>query len=189
MRKFGLPVVVAVNHFKGDTAAEFARIETACAAIGVQAVPCTHWAEGGKGALALADAVTNAAGGAETFTPFYPADLPLAEKIRRIATGIYGAGSVTFDSAASAQLARFEAAGFGRLPVCMAKTQYSFSTDPAAKGAPGGFALNVREARLSAGAGFVVALCGEVLTMPGLPRHPAAFEMFVTADGEIGGLS
>jgi len=189
MRKFGLPVIVAVNHFKGDTAEEFARMEAACAAIGVQAVPCTHWAEGGAGALALAEAVTKAASGPNNFAPFYEADLPLAEKIRRIATGLYGAASVTFDAAASAQLARFDATGFGRLPVCMAKTQYSFSTDPTAKGAPEGFSLNVREAKLSAGAGFVVALCGDVLTMPGLPRHPAAYEMFVTPDGEIGGLS
>jgi formate--tetrahydrofolate ligase len=189
MRKFGLPVIVAVNHFRGDAEAEFARIGAACAAIGVPAISCTHWAEGGAGALALAEAVTKAAGGDKNFTPFYPADLPLAEKIRRIATGLYGAGAVTFDTAAAAQLARFESAGFGALPVCMAKTQYSFSTDPAAKGAPDGFTLNVREARLSAGAGFVVALCGDVLTMPGLPRHPAALDMFVTPDGEIGGLS
>ena len=189
MRNFGLPVIVAVNLFGGDTEAEFVCIKTACAAIGVPAILCTHWAEGGRGALDLAEAVIKASGEEQKFTPFYPADLPLADKIRRIATGIYGAASVTFDAAAAAQLARFEAAGFGRLPVCMAKTQYSFSTDPAAKGAPDGFALNVREARLSAGAGFIVALCGDVLTMPGLPRHPAAFEMFVTEDGEIGGLS
>jgi formate--tetrahydrofolate ligase len=189
MHKFGLPVVVAVNHFKGDTEGEFAAIGAACAAAGVPAIPCSHWAEGSNGAIALAEAVTRAAGGENDFIPLYPADLPLAEKIRRIATGLYGAASVTFDSAAAAQLARFEAAGFGLLPVCMAKTQYSFSTNPTAKGAPDGFNLNVREARLSAGAGFIVALCGEVLTMPGLPRHPAAYEMFVTTEGEIGGLS
>jgi len=189
MRKFGLPVVVAVNQFNGDTAEEFASIAGACAAIGVTAVPCSHWAEGGDGALALAEAVTKAARGEQNFAPFYPADLPPAEKIRRIATGLYGAGAVTFHATALAQLSRFEGSGFGALPICMAKTQYSFSTDPAAKGAPSGFTLNVREARLAAGAGFIVALCGDVLTMPGLPRHPAAYDMFVTEDGEIGGLS
>jgi formate--tetrahydrofolate ligase len=189
MRKFGLPVVVAVNHFKGDTAKEFAAIASACTAIGVEAVPCTHWAEGGKGALGLAEVVTTLASHPGNFTPFYEADLPLADKVRRIATVLYGAGVVTFDATAAAQLARFEAGGFGALPICMAKTQYSFSTDPAVKGAPAGFTLNVREARLSAGAGFIVALCGDVLTMPGLPRHPAAYDMFVTEDGEIGGLS
>jgi formate--tetrahydrofolate ligase len=189
MRKFGLPVVVAVNRFSGDTEQEFAAIATACKTIGVTAVPCSHWAEGGEGALGLAETVTRLAEEGAAFQPFYASDLPLTEKTRRIATGIYGAEAVTFDTAAAAQLARFEAAGFGALPVCMAKTQYSFSTDAALKGAPSGFTLNVREARLSAGAGFVVALCGDVLTMPGLPRHPAAESIFVTADGEIGGLS
>jgi formate--tetrahydrofolate ligase len=189
MRKFGLPVVVAVNRFTGDTAAEFAAIAAACEEIGVAAIPCSHWADGSAGALGLAEAVTRLTAEPAPFQPFYPAELPLAEKIRRIATGIYGAASVTFEPAAAAQLARFESAGFGALLVCMAKTQYSFSTDPALKGAPDGFAVNVREVRLSAGAGFVVALCGDVLTMPGLPRHPAAFDIFVTPDGEIGGLS
>jgi formate--tetrahydrofolate ligase len=189
MRRFGLPVVVAINRFTGDSAAELAAVQQACAAIGVAAISCNHWAEGSAGAVALADAVAELADAGGEFTLLYPDDLPLAEKIRRIATVIYGAAEVAFEPAAAAQLARFTAAGFGALPVCMAKTQYGFSTDPAAKGAPSGFTLRVREVRLSAGAGFVVALCGDILTMPGLPRHPAACDIFVTSDGEIGGLS
>jgi formate--tetrahydrofolate ligase len=188
-QKFGLPVVVAVNRFASDTAAEMDAVVAACAAVGVTAVPCSHWAEGGAGALALADAVVAAAAGDAAFRPLYADELPLPEKIRRIATEIYRADAVTFDHAADMQLARYAAGGFGGLPVCMAKTQYSFSTDPAAKGAPDGFSLHVREVRLSAGAGFVVALCGDILTMPGLPRHPAALDMFLNEAGAIGGLS
>ncbi len=187
-QKFGLQVVVAINRFVSDTPAELAAVIDACAAIGVTAVACGHWAEGGAGAAALADAVIGATENA-AFRPLYPDDLPLREKIRVIATEIYRADGVTFEPAAAAQLKKFEAAGFSRLPVCMAKTQYSFSTDPAAKGAPTGFILHIREARLAAGAGFIVALCGDILTMPGLPRHPAAAQMFLTPDGEIGGLS
>jgi formate--tetrahydrofolate ligase len=189
MRQFGLPVVVAVNRFSGDTAAEFAAIEACCAAVGVQAISCTHWADGGAGAAKLAEAVMSIAQPSPVLRPLYGDAESLAEKIHAIATKIYRAGSVTFAPAALAQLRKFEAAGFGALPVCMAKTQYSFSTDPNLKGAPENFELNVREARLSAGAGFVVALCGDILTMPGMPRHPAAADIFVTAEGEIGGLS
>jgi formate--tetrahydrofolate ligase len=189
MRQFGLPVVVAVNRFSGDTAAEFSAIVAACAAVGVRAVSCTHWADGGAGAAALATAVLEIAGSTPALHPLYADAEPLADKIRAIAKRIYRAGSVTFAPAAVTQLQKFEAAGFGGLPICMAKTQYSFTTDPARKGAPEDFELNVREARLSAGAGFVVALCGDILTMPGLPRHPAAAEIFVTAEGDIGGLS
>jgi formate--tetrahydrofolate ligase len=189
MRKFGLPVVVAVNRFAGDAAEEFAAIESACAAIGVQAISCTHWADGGAGAAALAEAVVALAETPPELHPLYPDDLKLADKIRTIATEIYRAETVTFAPSALAQLEKFEAAGFAALPVCMAKTQYSFSTDPALKGAPTGFELHIRETRLSAGAGFVVALCGDILTMPGLPRHPAAADFFVNPEGEIGGLS
>jgi formate--tetrahydrofolate ligase len=189
MRQFGLPVVVAVNRFSGDTAAEFAAIEACCAAVGVQAISCTHWADGGAGAAKLAEAVMSIAQPSPVLRPLYGDAESLAEKIHAIATKIYRAGSVSFAPAALAQLRKFEAAGFGALPVCMAKTQYSFSTDPNLKGAPENFELNVREARLSAGAGFVVALCGDILTMPGMPRHPAAADIFVTAEGEIGGLS
>jgi len=189
MRKFGLRVVVAVNFFAGDTAAELSVIEAVCEEVGVRAVICHHWAQGGAGAVALAEAVVGMAAQAPVLRPLYPDDLALAEKIRVVAREIYRAGAVTFEPAALAQLRKFEAAGFGGLPVCMAKTQYSFSTDPAAKGAPEGFELTVREVRLSAGAGFVVALCGDILTMPGLPKVPAAEGIFVNGDGEIGGLS
>jgi formate--tetrahydrofolate ligase len=189
MQKFGLPVVVAVNKFVGDTMAEFAAIEESCARAGVRAISCSHWAEGSAGAAALAEAVVEMAHDAPVLRPLYEDALPLAEKIRVVAREIYRAGSVGFEPAALAQLKKFEDAGFGHLPVCMAKTQYSFSTDPAAKGAPSGFELPVREVRLSAGAGFVVALCGDILTMPGLPKMPAAEGIFVNESGEIGGLS
>ncbi len=189
MQKFGLAVVVAINRFVKDTPEEITAIVEACAAIGVEAVPCTHWAEGGAGAQALAEAVIElTAKDSAPFSLLYKDDLKLEDKIRRIGTDIYRAETVTFDAAALAQLKKFEAAGFGNLPVCMAKTQYSFSTDPTLKGAPTGFSLNIREVRLSAGAGFVVALCGDILTMPGLPRHPAAEDIFLDASGEIGGL-
>jgi formate--tetrahydrofolate ligase len=189
MQRFALPVIVAVNRFTGDTVAEFTAIEAACAAVGVRAISCRHWADGGAGAASLAEAVMASAEDLPVLRPLYGDVESLAEKIRTIATKIYRAGSVTFAPAVLAQLQKFEAAGFGALPVCMAKTQYSFTTDPTRKGAPENFELNVREVRLSAGAGFVVALCGDILTMPGLPRHPAAADIFVTAEGEIGGLS
>jgi formate--tetrahydrofolate ligase len=189
MRKFGLPAVVAINRFAADTVEELAAVQVRCASIGVQAVPCNHWAEGGAGAAALAESVTALAQNPAPFELLYPDDLALTEKIRAIALGIYRAGEVTFEPAALAQLRGFEAAGFGSLPVCMAKTQYSFSADPSAKGAPEQFSIKIREARLSAGAGFIVALCGEILTMPGLPRHAAAEEIFLDEAGQIGGLS
>jgi formate--tetrahydrofolate ligase len=189
MRKFGLPVVVAINNFTGDTPAELAAAMDACGDIGVQAVPCSHWAEGGAGAMALGQVVTRLAGSAGGFRLLYEDSVPLAGKIERIATEIYGAGAVTYTDEAARQLVQFEARGFGALPVCMAKTQYSFSTDPAQRGgAPSGFTLPVREVRLAAGAEFIVALCGNILTMPGLPRHPAANDIFVSEAGEICGL-
>jgi len=189
MRKFGLPVVVAVNRFAADTPAEFGAVAAACAAIGVRAISCTHWAAGSLGAGELAEAVAEMVETPHRFRLLYPDDAPLEEKIRTIAREIYGAAAVVFEPAAAAQLRGFAAAGFGHLPVCMAKTQYSFSSDPALKGAPEGFTLKIREARLAAGAGFVVALCGEILTMPGLPRHAAAEDIFLDGDGNIGGLS
>jgi formate--tetrahydrofolate ligase len=189
MRKFGLPVVVAINSFTSDTPAELAAAIAACGKIGVQAIPCRHWAEGGAGALDLAEAVTRLAGGDDQFKLLYEDSMPLAGKITRIATEIYGAAAVTFTDEAARQLTKFEAEGFGALPICMAKTQYSFSADPAQKGgAPTGFTLPVREVRLAAGAEFIVALCGNILTMPGLPRHPAATDIFLSPDGEIWGL-
>jgi formate--tetrahydrofolate ligase len=189
MRKFGLPVVVAINRFTADTPAELETIQAACRAIGVQAISCNHWAEGSAGADALAQAVTALTQSPPTFQPLYADALTLEEKIRTIATQIYGAAEITFAPHAATQLRAFTQAGFGEMPVCMAKTQYSFSADPTLKNGAAGFTLNIREVRLAAGAGFIVALCGEIQTMPGLPRRPAAEEIFLDAAGEIGGLS
>jgi formate--tetrahydrofolate ligase len=189
MQAFGLPVVVALNRFATDTQAELDAVAVECARLGVRVIACSHWAEGGAGALALADEVAAMVQAPSAFRFLYPEEMPLAEKIRTIATRIYRAAEVQFEPLALRQLRGFEEAGFGALPVCMAKTQYSFSADPTAKGAPEGFALKIREARLSAGAGFVVALCGEIMTMPGLPRHAAAEAFFLDEHGQIGGLS
>ncbi|MES2020378.1 MAG: formate--tetrahydrofolate ligase [Pseudomonadota bacterium] len=189
VRAFGVPVVVAVNRFDGDTPAEFAVIEDIAAAQGCEAVLCTHWAEGGTGAEALAEAVVALCDhNAGQFAPLYSDELSLFDKINTVATRIYRAEEAIADASVRAQLARWEAAGFGHLPVCMAKTQYSFSTDPAKLGAPTGHVVPVREVRLSAGAGFVVAICGEIMTMPGLPRVPAAEGIRFGAEGEIEGL-
>jgi formate--tetrahydrofolate ligase len=189
LRKFGLPVVVAVNHFTADTDAEFAAIQHAMAAIGIQAISCTHWADGGAGAEALAQAVVRRIeAGTADYRPLYPLDLPLADKIRVIAREIYRADDIALPDAVARKLAGFEAAGFGAVPVCIAKTQYSFTADPTVMGAPTGHVLPVREVRLSAGAGFVVAVCGDIMTMPGLPRVPAAESIFLRDDGQIEGL-
>ncbi len=189
MRKFGLPVVVALNSFTSDTAAEIALVRDALAALGTEAVPCTHWADGTAGAAALAEALGRLldAGGAR-FRPLYPPEMPLADKLRTIAREIYRADGVSLPAPVSARLKRFEEAGFGGSGVCVAKTQYSFSADPARLGAPDGHTLPVREVRLSAGAGFVVAVCGEVVTMPGLPRRPAAEAIRLDAQGRVQGL-
>lgn len=189
LRAFGLPVVVAVNHFTADTTAEHDALKRLCRdVLCVEAITCHHWAEGAKGAADLARAVVAMAGTGGSFQMLYPDDMPLAAKIETIAKRIYGAGAVAFDPAAAAKLARFESAGYGSLAVCMAKTQYSFSTDPAALGAPSGHTIPVRDVRLSAGAGFVVALCGDIMTMPGLPRVPAAHGISIDAQGRIDGL-
>ena len=189
MRSFGVPVVVAINHFAGDSDAEIAAIETAAASQGVGAVVCRHWAEGGAGALALADAIVALADTPAHFAPLYPDAMPLAEKIETVATRLYRAERVTIPDAVRAQLTRWEAEGHGALPVCIAKTQSSFSADPSLLGAPVGHVLPVREVRLAAGAGFVVAICGDIMTMPGLPRVPAAEAIFVDGEGRIEGLS
>ena len=189
MRAYGLPVVVALNRFTADTEAELAAAEAACAEAGLTVVACNHWAEGGAGALALAGAVRALCAEPSSFQLLYPDDMPLEEKIRAIATRIYGAASLSFEPAAARQLREFAAAGFARLPVCMAKTQYSFSADPSQRGAPEGFGIHIREVRLAAGAQFIVAFCGEILTMPGLPRHPAAERIFLDSSGNIAGLS
>jgi formate--tetrahydrofolate ligase len=189
VKKFGVPVVVAINHFSADTRAETDAVIEACRAIGVTAHLCRHWAEGGKGAEALAqDVVQLADSGAAKFKPLYPDAMHLADKIRTVAREIYRAKDVDFAPAAEAKLKQFEAEGFGALPVCMAKTQYSFTSDPAIMGAPEGHILPVRDVRLSAGAGFVVALCGDIMTMPGLPRDPAAHRIYVDDAGQIQGL-
>jgi formate--tetrahydrofolate ligase len=189
MQKFGLPVVVALNRFTSDTAAEIAAVQEAVAALGTEAVLCTHWGDGAVGARDLAHAVSGRLDAAEArFAPLYPDAMPLAEKLRTIAREIYRAADVAIPAPVAARLARFEEAGFGGIPVCVAKTQYSFSADPALMGAPAGHVLPVREVRLSAGAGFVVAVCGEIMTMPGLPRRPAAEAIHLDAEGRIEGL-
>ena len=161
-----------------------------CNRMEVEAIVCTHWSDGGAGAEALARHVAELAdSGAARFAPLYPLGLPLAQKIETIAARIYRAGGVAYSARAARDLKRFEKEGWGGLPVCMAKTPYSFSADESLRGAPEGFILPVREVRLSAGAGFVVAICGEVMTMPGLPRAPAAARIHLAPDGKIAGLS
>jgi len=189
LAKFGVPVVVAINHFTVDSEAEVAAVQAYCEARGVKAVLARHWAEGGKGTEALAEAVSELVeAGTSRFASLYGDDLSLVDKIETIARTIYRAGAVTFERSARLQLERWQEAGYGHLPVCMAKTQYSFSADPALIGAPEGHELPVREVRLSAGAGFVVAVCGSIMTMPGLPRKPAALDIHLNADGEVEGL-
>lgn len=191
LRRFGLPAVVAVNHFAADTEAELRSVIDHCRAEGVEAHVCRHWADGGAGAEDLARAVAGIvdrpdAGG--HFRTLYADEVPLADKIRTIAQDIYGAATVEFAPRAKDLLAEWQAAGHGHLPVCMAKTQYSFSTDPGKMGAPEGHRVAVREVRLSAGAGFVVAICGDIMTMPGLPKRPAAEQIHIGADGDTVGL-
>lgn len=190
VRAFGVPVVVAINHFATDTEAEVAAVCEAAARHGAEAILCRHWAQGGAGAVELAEAVATLADKqAGQFTPLYDDALGLFAKIDTVATRIYRAERAVAEPSVLAQLNRWEAAGYGHLPVCMAKTQYSFSADPALLGAPTGHVVPLREVRLCAGAGFVVAICGEIMTMPGLPRVPAAEGMRMDADGAIVGLS
>jgi formate--tetrahydrofolate ligase len=188
--KFGVPAIVAINNFHTDTEAEIDAIVSASAVLGVKAVLCRHWAEGSAGAERLAHEVVQAVeAGAARFRLLYPDDLPLLEKIQTVAREIYHAGEVAPSDRALDQLADLQRLGFGDLPVCIAKTQYSNSSDPALYGAPTGHSLQVREVRLSAGAEFVVAICGQIMTMPGLPRVPAAEHIGVDSDGAIIGLS
>jgi formate--tetrahydrofolate ligase len=190
LRGYGLPVIVALNHFTSDTQAEVDTVKRIVGAMGAQAIVCTHWADGGKGAEELAQAVVaQLAKRDDAFHTLYDDTLPLLGKIETTAKRIYRAARVDAPAKVVQQLERWEQAGFGRLPVCIAKTQYSFSTDPTKLGAPEGHVLDVREVRLAAGAGFVVAICGDLMTMPGLPRQPAAELMSVDADGNIHGLS
>ncbi|HEX4196284.1 MAG TPA: formate--tetrahydrofolate ligase [Caulobacteraceae bacterium] len=190
IRKFGVPPIVAINHFTADTEAEQQAVIEACAALGVEAVISRHWAEGGAGAEDLARAVVAAVDRAEAnFHTLYADDMPLEKKIETVAFQVYRAGEVVIAKPAADRLAELEAQGFGHLPICIAKTQYSNSTDPTAVGAPTGHVLPVREVRLSAGAEFVVVICGDIMTMPGLPRHPAAETIGLSPDGRIVGLS
>lgn len=187
--KFGLPVLVAINRFPTDTAAELKLIEEKCAAAGARAYLCEHWAKGGAGAEALARAaVATLEEGKAAFKVLYADDLPLSRKIETVAREIYRAADVAIAGPAQRRLKALEAAGYGNLPVCIAKTQYSFAADPELRGAPTGHTLPIREVRLSAGAGFVVALAGDIMTMPGLPRVPAAENIRLTTSGEIDGL-
>ena len=186
--KYGVPAVVAVNVFPTDTEAELALLTELCVRRGVTAVRSEVWARGGEGGLALADAVMDALGKPADFQPIYDAKKSIAEKIETIAKEIYGADGVDFTDAAQKQMAEMETLGMTETPVCMAKTQYSLSDNPALLGRPAGFRITVRELRASCGAGFVVALTGNVLTMPGLPKVPAAMGMDITEDGVITGL-
>ncbi len=189
MGRFGLPVVVALNHFTTDTEAEIAIVQNAMRDLGVKTVLCTHWANGGKGAAELADAVmTCIREDTAAFAPIYPDAMKLADKLRTVARTIYRASDVLLSHTAAKKLADFEAAGFGHLPVCIAKTQYSFSAVASLLGAPEDHVLPVRDARLSAGAGFVVAICGDIMTMPGLPQVPAAESIHLALNGSIAGL-
>ncbi len=184
---FGLPVVVAINHFTSDTPAEIAALHDYCDGHGVQAVLCRHWAEGGAGAEDLARAVVALAEAGASFTPLYPDDMSLWDKIQTVCQRIYRADHVEAAPGILEQLDQWQAE-HGHLPVCMAKTQYSFSADPTALGAPTGFMIPLREVRLAAGAGFVVAICGDIMTMPGLPREPSALRIGLDAAGRIEGL-
>jgi formate--tetrahydrofolate ligase len=189
IKSFGVPVVVAINHFAGDTEAEIQAVRDYVAEQGAEAVLCKHWAHGSAGIEDLAHKVVALAeSGQAQFATLYPDDMPLIDKIETIAKRIYHADGVLADDKIRAQLAEWEAAGYGHLPVCMAKTQYSFTTDPTRRGAPEGHTVPVREVRLSAGAGFVVAICGEIMTMPGLPRVPSAEAIRLNDAGQIEGL-
>jgi formate--tetrahydrofolate ligase len=189
MGKFGLPVVVALNRFTSDTDAEIAAVQAAIQAAGTEAILCTHWGDGAKGAAELARAVqARITAKSARFVPLYPDAMPLADKIRSIAQQIYRARDIALPADVAKRLARFEELGFGHLPVCIAKTQYSFTADPTKLGAPVDHVLPVREVRLSAGAGFIVAVCGDIMTMPGLPRRPAAETIGLDGEGRIEGL-
>ena len=189
VKSFGVPVVVAINRFSADTDAEVAKVREAVDQYGVTAIDCTHWANGGAGTEELAHHVAELAdSGTAQFAPLYDGDMPIWEKMRTIATRIYGAEDIIADKKVRDQIEQFQQAGFGNLPICVAKTQYSFSTDPNLKGAPSGHVVPIREVRLSAGAGFLVFVCGEIMTMPGLPRVPAANSIHIDEGGLIQGL-
>lgn len=189
IKKFGVPVVVAINHFTLDTDAEVAAVQKYVSSKGAEAIVCKHWASGSEGTKELATRVVEIIDeGKANFAPLYPDEMPLMEKIETIATEVYRAEEVTADQRIREQLKAWEEAGYGNLPVCIAKTQYSFSTDPNERGAPTGHSIPIREVRLAAGAGFIVAICGAIMTMPGLPSVPAAEAIGLNDQGEIEGL-
>ena len=188
VKKFGVQIVVALNRFSADTDAEIKAIRELCTGLGVDAYECNHWAEGGAGTEALAKAVVELCDKPNNFSPLYPDEMPLWEKVKTIATSLYGAQDIIGDKTVRDRFHEFEKMGFGKYPVCMAKTQYSFSTDPNLKGAPSNHVVPIREIRLSAGAEFIVVICGEVMTMPGLPRVPSANHIKLNEKGEVEGL-
>jgi formate--tetrahydrofolate ligase len=189
IKSFGVPVVVAINRFSSDTDAELATVKKIASANGVTAIECTHWEYGGAGAEALAHGVVEMAdSGSASFAPIYPDDMPLWEKIKTVATRLYRADDIIADKKIRDHIRKFQDDGYGNFPVCIAKTQYSFSTDPNLKGAPTNHVVAIREVRLSAGAGFIVVVCGDIMTMPGLPRSPAANNIELDKNGEVVGL-
>ena len=189
VKQFGVPAVVAINHFVSDTDAEIAAMQEYVRGQGAEAIVCRHWAKGSTGIEDLARKVVEVAeSGSAQFSPLYPAEMPLFEKIETIAKRIYRADEVLADKKIRDQLKQWEEQGYGNLPVCMAKTQYSFTTDPNRRGAPTGHSVPIREVRLSAGAGFVVVICGEIMTMPGLPKVPSAEVIRINTDGVVEGL-
>ena len=188
IRRFGVPAIVAINRFDTDSEDELEVICDVAGNNGSKAIICSHWSDGSQGAEALAECIVDAARMPTAFSPLYEDAIPLFDKINMIAQKIYRAEHAVASPSVHAQLARWEALGFGSLPVCIAKTQYSFSTDPSLLGAPVGHDIVVREVRLSAGAGFVVAICGDIMTMPGMPRVPAAENISIDANGQIQGL-
>jgi len=188
VKKFGVQPIVALNRFIADTDAELALIRQLCGELGTEAFECNHWAEGGAGTEKLAHAVVALCEKPNNFAPLYPDEMPLWDKVRTIAQNLYGAQGIIADKVVRDRFAEFEKMGFGKYPVCMAKTQYSFSTDPNLKGAPSNHVVPVREIRLSAGAEFIVVICGEIMTMPGLPRVPSANHIKLNERGEVEGL-
>jgi len=189
LKRYGVPVIVSINRFSTDTQAEVALLDKLCAGLGVECVLADHWAQGGHGAAELAKTVVRTIEEKPSgFHPLYPDDMTLWEKTRTIAREIYGASDISADKAVTDRFAELEKEGFGKFPICVAKTQYSFSTNPDAKGAPSGHVIPIREVRLSAGAEFVVVVCGDIMTMPGLPKVPAANSIELAPDGRIAGL-
>ena len=189
VKSFGVPVVVAINRFITDTDAEIQAVKDLASENGVKAIECTHWSKGGKGTTELAEEVVKLAdSGVASFAPLYPNDMAIWDKIKTVATRLYRADDIIADKKIRAQIRKFEDDGYAHFPICIAKTQYSFSTDPNLKGAPNNHVMAIREVRLSAGAGFIVVVCGDIMTMPGLPRVPAANNIDVDETGKISGL-